>query len=153
MNQHDNQILIVIILLTPVLVTGIFTVNVQSVFADSRILKQDTKQNANCDTVGTASQISDSCNQRTANNVNKSVPRTAGPPVQVESQGEQGLQGIQGRAGPTGLLVPALPTPPEGSGSPGGNLGTAQFCDTQFCFSTNNSPPPPIKAPIFVPPS
>jgi hypothetical protein len=49
----------------------------QSVFADSRILKQDTKQNANCDTVGTISTGSDSCGQRAANNVNNGVPRTA----------------------------------------------------------------------------
>src|SRR5262249_18024934 len=126
---------IVLILLTTVLVIGIFTAsNPKAVFADSRILKQDTKQNANCDTVGADSQVSDSCNQRAANNVNKSVPRTAGPPVQVESQGEHGLQGIQGRAGPTGLLVPVLPPTPQCSGSPGGTFGTAQFCDTQFLF-------------------
>jgi hypothetical protein len=44
-----------------------------NVFADSRPLNQDTKQVANCDTVGAASPVSDSCNQRAANNVNNGV--------------------------------------------------------------------------------
>ena len=35
-------------------------INVPIVFADSRILKHDTKQNANCDTVGAGSPVSDS---------------------------------------------------------------------------------------------
>jgi hypothetical protein len=56
--------LIVLILLTTVLVTAIFRTNVPPVvFADSRILKQDTNQNANCDTVGADSTVSDSCNK------------------------------------------------------------------------------------------
>ena len=52
------------ILLTTVLVTGIETTGNPVVFADSRILKQDTNQNANCDTVGADSSVSDSCNQQ-----------------------------------------------------------------------------------------
>src|SRR6185312_13576706 len=35
-------------------------INVPIVFADSRILKHYTKQNANCDTVGAGSPVSDS---------------------------------------------------------------------------------------------
>ncbi len=63
------------------LVTGICTTNVPTaVFADSRILKQDTKQTANCDTVGADSPVSDSCNQRAANNINNGVPKTAVTP-------------------------------------------------------------------------
>ena len=66
------------ILLTTVLVTGIETTGNPVVFADSRILKQDTNQNANCDTVGADSSVPDSCNQAAANNVNNGVPRTRG---------------------------------------------------------------------------
>ena len=66
------------ILLTTVLVTGIETTGNPVVFADSRILKQDTNQNANCDTVGADSSVSDSCNQAAANNVSNGVPRTTG---------------------------------------------------------------------------
>jgi hypothetical protein len=36
------------------------------VFADSKLLKQDTNQNASCDTVGADSPVSGSCNQSTA---------------------------------------------------------------------------------------
>ncbi len=43
-------------------------------------MKQKTKQNANCDTVGADSPVSDSCNQSAANNVNNGVP-TAGTPA------------------------------------------------------------------------
>ena len=68
MNRY-NSTFVVLILLTTALVTGIYTTNVPTVFADSRILKQETKQNANCDTVGGDSTVSDSCNQRSANNV------------------------------------------------------------------------------------
>lgn len=50
-----------------------------NVFADSRLLKLDTKQAANCDTVGAASPVSDSCNQRAANNVSNGVPTAAKP--------------------------------------------------------------------------
>jgi hypothetical protein len=49
-----------------------------AVFADSRLIKQDINQNANCETVGANSPVSDSCDQRTANNVNNGVPRTSG---------------------------------------------------------------------------
>jgi hypothetical protein len=59
------------------LVTGIYTTNVPTVFADSRILKLETKQNANCATPGGGDSVSDSCNQRAANNVIDGVPRTA----------------------------------------------------------------------------
>jgi hypothetical protein len=59
------------------LVTGIYTTNVPTVFADSRILKLETKQNANCATPGGGDSLSDSCNQRAANNVINGVPRTA----------------------------------------------------------------------------
>jgi hypothetical protein len=59
------------------LVTGIYTTNVPTVFADSRILKQETKQNAICATPGGGDSVSDSCNQRAANNVINGVPRTA----------------------------------------------------------------------------
>jgi hypothetical protein len=63
-----------------VLITG-FTVNIPTaVFADSRLLKQDTNQNASCDTVGASSPVSDSCNQRAANNVNNGAPKTAVTP-------------------------------------------------------------------------
>src|SRR5215467_6650750 len=72
--------LIVLILLNAILVTGIFTTNAPNAFADSRILKQDTKQAANCDTAGAASPVSDSCNQRAANNVNNGEPKTTGTP-------------------------------------------------------------------------
>jgi hypothetical protein len=69
-----------LILLTITLVTGIFAANIPTaVFADSRTLRQDTKQAADCDTVGAASPVSDSCNQRSANSVNNGVP-TAGTP-------------------------------------------------------------------------
>jgi hypothetical protein len=58
-------------------VTG-FTANIPTVvLADSRLLKQDTNQSASCDTVGANSPVSDSCNQRAANNVNNGVPKTA----------------------------------------------------------------------------
>ena len=67
------------ILLTTVLVTGIFTTNVSSVFADSRLLKQDTKQAANCDSAGAGSPLSGSCNERAANNVINGI-LTAGTP-------------------------------------------------------------------------
>jgi hypothetical protein len=59
------------------LVTGIYTTNVPTVFADSRIMKLETKQNANCATRGGGDSLSDSCNQRAANNVINGVPRTA----------------------------------------------------------------------------
>lgn len=59
------------------MVTGIYTTNESTVFADSRILKQETKQNANCATPGGGDSVSDSCNQRAANNVIDGVPRTA----------------------------------------------------------------------------
>ncbi|HEY6668639.1 MAG TPA: hypothetical protein VI033_05740 [Candidatus Nitrosopolaris sp.] len=59
------------------MVTGIYTTNVPTVFADSRILKQETEQNANCATPGGGDSVSDSCNQRAANNVINGVPRTA----------------------------------------------------------------------------
>ena len=59
------------------MVAGIYTTNVPAVFADSRILKQKTKQNANCATPGGGDSVSDSCNQRAANNVIDGVPRTA----------------------------------------------------------------------------
>ena len=63
MNRYNSTFL-VIILLTTVLVTG-FTVNIPTaVYADSRLLKQDTNQNASCDRVGADSPVSDSCNQR-----------------------------------------------------------------------------------------
>ena len=71
--------MIVSILLTTVLVAEIFTANVQSTYADSRILKQDTKQNTNCDTVGANSTVSDSCNQRSANNVNNGITTAVKP--------------------------------------------------------------------------
>ena len=77
MNRH-NSTLLVIILLTAVLVSG-FTANMPTtVFADSRFLGQSTKQTANCDTVGADSPVSDSCNQRAANNINNGVPKTSG---------------------------------------------------------------------------
>src|SRR5215831_13745729 len=76
MNYH-NITLIVLILLTMALVAGIYMTRTQSIFADSRILKQDTKQNANCDTVGADSSISDSCNQRATNSVNNGILRPA----------------------------------------------------------------------------
>ena len=73
MSRH-NQTQILLILLTTVLVTGIFSANMPTaVFADSRLLIQYTKQNANCDTAGTISTGSDSCGQRAANNVNNGV--------------------------------------------------------------------------------
>ncbi len=59
------------------MVTGIYTTNVPTVFADLRILKLETKQNANCATPGGGDSVSDSCNQRAANNVINGVPRTA----------------------------------------------------------------------------
>jgi hypothetical protein len=43
-------------------------------------LKQDTKQIANCDTVGADSPVSNSCNQSAANNVNNGIPTTAVTP-------------------------------------------------------------------------
>ncbi|HEY7572129.1 MAG TPA: hypothetical protein VH796_12250 [Nitrososphaeraceae archaeon] len=48
--------------------------------ADSRLLKQDTKQTAICDTVSVNSPVSDTCNQRSTNNVNNGVPKTTGMP-------------------------------------------------------------------------
>ncbi len=44
------------------------------------LIKQDTKQAANCNTVGAASAVSNSCNQRSANNVNNGVTKTTGTP-------------------------------------------------------------------------
>jgi hypothetical protein len=67
-------------LLTSALLTGIYTANVPTVFADSRLIKQGTKQTANCDTVGADSPVSNSCNQSAANNVNNGVPKTAVTP-------------------------------------------------------------------------
>ena len=70
----------ILILLATVLVSG-FTTNLPTaVFAESRILKQDTKQTANCDTVGVDSTVSDSCNQRAANNASNGVSKTAVTP-------------------------------------------------------------------------
>ncbi|HEY1248419.1 MAG TPA: hypothetical protein VGE97_05490, partial [Nitrososphaera sp.] len=40
-----------------------------------------TKQNASCDTVGAASPVSGSCDQRAVNNVNNGIPRTGGAAV------------------------------------------------------------------------
>jgi hypothetical protein len=40
--NHNNQTLIIIFLLTPVLVTRIFTTSALTVFAYSRVLKQET---------------------------------------------------------------------------------------------------------------
>ena len=69
------------VLFLTVLVTGVSAANVSTaVFADSRLLKQDTKQNANCDTVGASSPVSSSCNQQSTNNVNTGVPKTAVTP-------------------------------------------------------------------------
>jgi hypothetical protein len=76
--NYHNQTPISLIVLTTVLVTGIYTTSVPTVFAGSRILKQDTKQTANCDTVGADSPVSDSCNQRAENNINNGVTRTGG---------------------------------------------------------------------------
>jgi hypothetical protein len=71
----------VLVLVTTVLVSGILSATVPTaVFANSRLLKQDTKQAANCDTVGAASPVSDSCNQRAANNVNNGEPKTTATP-------------------------------------------------------------------------
>jgi hypothetical protein len=50
------------------------------VFADSRLIKQDTKQTANCDTVGADSPVSNSCNQSAANIVSNGVSKTAVTP-------------------------------------------------------------------------
>ena len=61
-----------------VLVTGIYATSIPTVFANSRILKQDTKQTANCESVGADSPVSDSCNQRGENNINNGVTRTGG---------------------------------------------------------------------------
>jgi hypothetical protein len=69
----------VLVLLTTVLVTGIFTTNVRTAFADSKLLRLDTKQHAICDTVGAASPISDSCNQQSTNGVNNGIPTAAKP--------------------------------------------------------------------------
>lgn len=68
MNRH-NQTSILLILLTTALVTRLFTTNVPTaVLADSKLLRRDTHQATNCETVGAASPVSDSCNQRAANN-------------------------------------------------------------------------------------
>jgi hypothetical protein len=74
---RHNQTLMILVLLNSVLLTGVFTATLPTtiVFAGSRIFKQDTKQNAKCDTVGADSQVTDSCNQRSTNNVNNGVPR------------------------------------------------------------------------------
>jgi archaellum component FlaG (FlaF/FlaG flagellin family) len=78
-NRH-NSALVILILLTTVLVSG-FTTNVPAaVFADSKLLKQDTNQNASCDTVGADSPVSGSCDQSAANNVNNGVPKSAVTP-------------------------------------------------------------------------
>lgn len=76
MNRKLNLLILTVI--TTALLTGLYTTNVPTIFADSRILRQDTKQNANCDTVGADSTVSESCNQRAANNVNNGVPRHSG---------------------------------------------------------------------------
>jgi len=60
------------------LVSGFIANKPTSVFADSRLIKQDINQNASCETVGANSPVSNSCNQRAANNVNNGVPRTGG---------------------------------------------------------------------------
>jgi hypothetical protein len=71
---------VILILLATVLVSG-FTTNLPTaVFAESRILKQDTKQTANCDTVGADSPVSNSCNQSAANIVSNGVSKTAVTP-------------------------------------------------------------------------
>ena len=44
-------------------------------FADSRNLNTETNQNTKCSAVGGDITVSDSCNQRTANNVNNGVQR------------------------------------------------------------------------------
>lgn len=75
---RHNQIRIVLVLLTLILVTGMFTANVPTkVFADSKILKQDTNQKANCDTVGADRPVSDSCNQQSTNIVSNGIPTAA----------------------------------------------------------------------------
>jgi hypothetical protein len=75
---RHNQTLTILVLLNAVLLTGVFTATLPTtkVFADSRLFKQDTKQNANCDTVGADSTLSDSCNQRATNNINNGLPRS-----------------------------------------------------------------------------
>ena len=69
--NHHNQTPIVLILLTTITIlsTGIYTTGIQAVFANSTNLKQETKQNANCNTIGATGSVSDSCNQA-QNNVN-----------------------------------------------------------------------------------
>ena len=70
-----------LVLVTTVLVSGILSATVPTaVFADSMLLKQDTKQAADCETAGAASPVSDSCNQRAANNVNNGEPKTTATP-------------------------------------------------------------------------
>ena len=74
-NTSRKANLVILIVISTILVTGIFTADIPTaVFADSRLIRQDTKQAANCDTVGAASPVSNSCNQRGANNVNNGVP-------------------------------------------------------------------------------
>ena len=51
MNRRSSS-LVLLILSTTALVTGIYTTGTTVVFADSRVLKQETEQNANCATVG-----------------------------------------------------------------------------------------------------
>lgn len=77
---RNNQKLIILVLLNAVLLTGVFTTSMPTavVFADSRTLKQESKQNTNCDTAGANSIVSESCNQQLTNNVNKGVPKTTG---------------------------------------------------------------------------
>ena len=81
MNRFSSS-LVLLILSTTVLVSGIYTTNVLTpeVFADSRLLKQYTNQNASCDTVGADSPVAGSCNQNAANNVNNGLPKTAVTP-------------------------------------------------------------------------
>ncbi|MGA9841555.1 MAG: hypothetical protein WBP64_01275 [Nitrososphaeraceae archaeon] len=61
---RHNLTLIVVILLTTVLVTGIYTTNVPTVFADSIILKEETEHNANCAAAGGDSTVSDFCKEQ-----------------------------------------------------------------------------------------
>ena len=72
--------MVILTLLTTVSVSGLTTNVPTAVFADSRLLKQDTNQNASCDTVGANSPVLGSCNQNAANNVNNGVPKTAVTP-------------------------------------------------------------------------
>ena len=107
--------------------------------ADSKTLRQDAKQAAICDTVGANSKVSDSCNQRVANNVNNGIPKTRGASGNPQTTGTLTVRKVCVTIGGAGTCNPSFnvqvsgnnPSPSSFSLTDGGSqsvtLGSGQF--------------------------